>query len=89
MFKAEIKIMLRPAILDVQGKTVQNALHSLGYTGADNVRVGKHITLQIDATSRQEAEALAREMSERVLSNPVMEDFEVTLLQETSQEAAR
>ena len=79
MFRAEVKVMLRPAILDVQGKTVENALHSLGYTNAGHVRIGKHITLEIEAGDLHEAERIAREVSEKVLSNPVMEDFEVTV----------
>jgi phosphoribosylformylglycinamidine synthase len=87
MYNAEVKIMLRPAILDVQGKTVENALHSLGYNNAGHVRIGKHITLEIEAGSREEAERIAREVSEKVLSNPVMEDFEVTVT-ETETESA-
>jgi phosphoribosylformylglycinamidine synthase len=87
MFKAEVKVMLRPAILDVQGKTVENSLHSLGYGNAGHVRIGKHITLEIDAATMQEAERIAREVSERVLSNPVMEDFEVTVSELETEEA--
>jgi phosphoribosylformylglycinamidine synthase PurS subunit len=79
MFKAEVKIMLRPAILDVQGKTVENSLHSLGYSNVGHVRIGKHITLEIEARDMQEAERIAREVSERVLSNPIMENFDVTV----------
>jgi phosphoribosylformylglycinamidine synthase len=88
MYNAEVKVMLRPAILDVQGKTVEHALHSLGYGSAGHVRIGKHITLQIEADSHEEAERIAREVSARVLSNPVMEDFEVTVVEaEVSAEA--
>lgn len=87
MFKAEVKIMLRPAILDVQGKTVENSLHSLGYTGVGHVRIGKHITLEIEAASLEEAQRIAREVSERVLSNPIMEDFEVTVSEMEPEEA--
>lgn len=88
MYNAEVKVMLRPAILDVQGKTVEHALHSLGYESAGHVRIGKHITLQIEAGSQEEAERIARELSKRVLSNPVMEDFEVTVVEaEVSAEA--
>ncbi len=78
-FKAEVKIMLRPAILDVQGKTVENSLHSLGYAGTGHVRIGKHITLEIEAAGLEEAERIAREVSEQVLSNPIMENFEVSV----------
>ena len=88
MFKAEVKIMLRPAILDVQGKTVEGSLHSLGYEGVGHVRIGKHVTFEIDAASQEEAERIAREVAGTVLSNPVMEDFEVEFVGET-QEAVR
>lgn len=78
-FKAEVKIMLRPAILDVQGKTVENSLHSLGHGNVGHVRIGKHITLEIEAADTADAERIAREVSERVLSNPIMENFEVSV----------
>ncbi|MGE3800535.1 MAG: phosphoribosylformylglycinamidine synthase subunit PurS [Candidatus Kapaibacterium sp.] len=81
MFKAEVNVMLRAAILDVQGKTVENALRSLGYGGAGHVRIGKHITLEIDAANAEEATAIAYEIAGKVLSNPVMEDFSVTVME--------
>jgi phosphoribosylformylglycinamidine synthase len=87
MFKAEVKVMLRSAILDVQGKTVENSLHSLGYASVGHVRIGKHITLEIEAGNLQEAERIAREVSRQVLSNPVMEDFEVTVHEAEVEEA--
>jgi phosphoribosylformylglycinamidine synthase len=80
MFKAEVKVMLRPAILDVQGKTVEGSLHSLGYEGIAHVRIGKHVTFEIDAASQQEADRIAHEVASRVLSNPVMEDYEVEFI---------
>lgn len=88
MFKAEVDIMLRPAILDVQGKTVENALRSLGYEGAGHVRIGKHITLKIDAASREEAERTAQEIAAKVLSNPIIEDFTVTVTEVETEGAA-
>lgn len=88
MFKAEVDVMLRPAILDVQGKTVENALRSLGHSNAGHVRIGKHITLEIDAASYDEAVDIAREIAGKVLSNPVMEDFEVTVTEIVPEEAA-
>ncbi|HVK39247.1 MAG TPA: phosphoribosylformylglycinamidine synthase subunit PurS [Candidatus Kapabacteria bacterium] len=80
MFKAEVKVMLRPAILDVQGKTVEGSLHSLGYEGVGHVRIGKHVTFEIDAPTQEEAERIAHEVSSRVLSNPVMENYEVSFV---------
>lgn len=79
MFRAEINVMLRSAILDVQGKTVENALHSLGYSGVGHVRIGKHITIEIDAPDPAAAERIAREVCERLLSNPVIEDFDLAV----------
>lgn len=88
MFKAEVDIMLRPAILDVQGKTVENALRSLGYEAAGHVRIGKHVTLEIDAESREEAEQTAQEIAAKVLSNPIIEDFTVTVTEIETEAAA-
>jgi phosphoribosylformylglycinamidine synthase PurS subunit len=87
MFKAEVKVMLRPAILDVQGKTVENSLHSLGHANVGHVRIGKHITLEIEAESLADAERIAREVSQQVLSNPIMEDFEVIVHESEVEEA--
>lgn len=79
MFRAEVTVTLRPAILDVQGKTVENALHSLGYAGVGHVRIGKHITMDVDAPDAARAEEIAREVSEKLLSNPVIENFTVAV----------
>ncbi|MEM1042069.1 MAG: phosphoribosylformylglycinamidine synthase subunit PurS [Bacteroidota bacterium] len=77
MFKATVRITLRPSILDPQGKAVRQALHSLGYAGIEGVRTGKLVELHIDAEDRGEAERIAREAAEKLLANPVMEDFAV------------
>ncbi len=86
VYSVEVKVMLRPAILDVQGKTVENALKSLGYSDAGGVRIGKHISLEIEADSEDAARARAEEIAAKVLSNPVMENFEVSV-QEAATEA--
>lgn len=80
--------MLRGAILDVEGKTVANALASLGYDRVDSVRIGKHITFDIEAESQDAAEATAREIAATVLSNPVMEDFEVRIEESATEPTA-
>lgn len=79
MFKATVRITLRPSILDPQGKAVRQALHSLGYGGVESVRTGKLIEMQIDAAGRDEAERIAVEAAEKLLANLVMEDFAVEL----------
>lgn len=77
MYKATVRIVLRPSILDPQGKAIHHALHNLGYEAVDDVRVGKLVELRIDAASRDEAERIAREAAEKLLANEVMEDFTV------------
>jgi phosphoribosylformylglycinamidine synthase subunit PurS len=77
MYKATIRITLRPSILDPQGKAMQQALHNLGYGGITSVRSGKHIEVMIDVDDASEAERIAREACGRLLANPVMEDFTV------------
>ncbi len=85
IYAAEVNVMLRPAILDVQGKTVENALRSLGHGEAGHVRIGKHITLEIEASSMEEAEKIANDIAGTVLSNPVMEDYEVSVHEMTAE----
>ncbi|GJQ20550.1 MAG: phosphoribosylformylglycinamidine synthase subunit PurS [Bacteroidia bacterium] len=79
MFKAKITVTLRTSILDPQGKAVEHGLHSMGYTSVSGVRIGKHIELEVHTESRDEAERVVKEACERLLSNPVMEDFSFTL----------
>ncbi len=64
-------------LLDPQGKAVMGGLANLGLAGVDDVRVGKHITLQVNADSPENAKAIAEEASKKLLSNAVMEYFEV------------
>lgn len=77
---AEIHVVLKPALLDVQGATVLKALHQLGHTQVQNVRVGKYITLEVDGAAAGAGlqEQLAQ-MCQQLLSNPVIEDYEITL----------
>lgn len=79
MFKANIRITLRPSILDPQGKAVHHALESLGYGMVNQVRMGKYAELWIEAGTQAEAEQVAREACEKLLANPVMEDYTFTL----------
>ena len=79
MYTAVVTITLRPSILDPQGKAMQRALHDLGHGAVEQVRAGKHIEMQIDAASAEEAERVARQACAQLLANPVMEDFAVTV----------
>ena len=73
---AEINVMPLKALLDPQGKAVSAVMHNSGFTYIDNVRVGKHITLEIEASSKAEAESRIEEVCRKVLHNPIMEGFE-------------
>jgi phosphoribosylformylglycinamidine synthase len=66
-------------LLDPQGKAVKGGLESLGLNGIEDVRIGKNITLQIDAENPDEAKQIAEDASKKLLANPVMEYFEINV----------
>ena len=76
-YRVAVHIVPRRGILDPQGKAVAGALHSLGFDGVHDVHVGRHIVLELDAADDGAAERSARDMCERLLANPVTEDFEI------------
>ena len=76
MYTAKIKVTLRKSILDPQGKTVENSMKSLGYEDVVDTRIGKFIELKIDIDSEEEAKQLTNEICDKLLANPVMEDYE-------------
>ena len=75
-FTAEINVMPQKALLDPQGKAVGSNLKNIGLDALTNVRIGKHITLEVEADSIEAAEAMVKEACEKLLINPVMEAFE-------------
>jgi len=77
-FQVEVRVMPRAALLDPQGQAVQHALAALGFE-VSRVRVGKHLVLDVEAASGAEATARARAMCDRLLANPVTEDFDVVV----------
>ncbi len=78
-YTVQIKVMPLKELLDPQGKAVMGGLQNLGIRNVEDVRIGKNITLQIDAASAEEAKQLAEEASKKLLANPVMEYFEVSV----------
>jgi len=80
MFTARVTITLRPSILDPQGKAAHHALKQLGFSSVNGVRIGKHVDMQIDAESADEARSVAEEACRKLLANEVMEDFDVEIL---------
>ena len=75
--RAKVHVFLKDGVLDVQGKAIEGALHSLGFADAANVRVGKTIELDLAATDRSAAEAEARAMADQLLANAVIESYRV------------
>jgi phosphoribosylformylglycinamidine synthase subunit PurS len=78
-FLAEIKIMPLKELLDPQGKAVMGGLSNLGLKNIDDVRIGKHIQLNIEARDADEAKKIAEEASQKLLANPVMEEFSIVI----------
>lgn len=71
----KVFVTLKEGVLDPQGKAVRNSLHSLGFGAVEDVRVGKYLEVHLDASAPEEAEQQARRMCEKLLANPVIEDY--------------
>lgn len=82
-FNVSIRVMPRASLLDPEGQAVEHALETLGFEGVDGVRVGKALTLTLDGSDAAQAEQVARKMCERLLSNPVTQDFSISVTQDT------
>lgn len=78
-FIAEIKIMPLKELLDPQGKAVLGGLSNLGLQNVSDVRIGKHIQMNIQAVDKDEALKIAEEASQKLLANPVMEEFAIVI----------
>lgn len=85
--KGQVVVRLRPEVLDPQGQTVARALEHLGYEGVRSVRQGKVFDVELDTDDAAEAERQLRAMAEQLLANPVIETFEVRLLQPAPNDA--
>ena len=75
-FRASIDIMPLPALLDPQGKAVSSNMKNIGLSSIDSVRIGKHITLEVEAGSQAEAEEQVKTACEKLLANQIIEQFE-------------
>lgn len=76
-YRVSVHITPRRGILDPQGKAVAGALHALGFASVADVHVGRHIVLELDAADETAADHAARAMCQRLLANPVTEDYDV------------
>lgn len=80
--KAIVSVTLKPDVLDPQGRAIQRACATLGYEGVTDVRQGKHFEVQLATDDRAAAERLVRELCEKLLSNPVIEDWRIERIED-------
>ena len=77
--KAKVHITLKPGVLDPQGRAIQHALASLGFSGVDDVRQGKYIELDLGDTDHAKARARVDDMCKQLLANTVIENYSVEI----------
>ena len=77
MLKGVITVMLQPNVLDVQGQAVQGALKHLGFESVEQVRIGRQIEMTLPTEDHEMARTQLKEMAEKLLANPVIEDFQI------------
>jgi phosphoribosylformylglycinamidine synthase len=78
-YKSQIYVTLRPSVLDPAGTAVESGLKQLGYKGVDGVRIGKYIELTLTAADEAEAKQQLDQMCDRLLANPVIENYRFEL----------
>ena len=89
LYRAAVHVIPRRGLLDPQGKAVADALRTLGFQGVLSAGVGRHVVLELEAADERAAEQSVRQMCERLLANPVTEDFEVASLEAAGEPAGR
>jgi phosphoribosylformylglycinamidine synthase len=80
-YLVHVEITLKPTVNDPQGLTIRGGLHLLGFKSVQEVRAGKYLELTLDASSQAEAESQVREMCDKLLANPVIEQYRFTVEQ--------
>ena len=79
MLRGVITVMLQPNVLDVQGQAVQGALKHLGFESVEQVRIGRQIEMILPTEDHEMARTQLKEMAEKLLANPVIEDFQINI----------
>ena len=77
--KAKIKVTLKKGVLDPQGKAIEGALGSLGFSGVNSVRQGKYFEVDLSETDKSKAQAALKAMCEKLIANTVIENYEIEL----------
>ena len=80
--KVRILVSYKDSVLDPQGQTIKNALHTLGYNSIKDVRQGKIFEIELEGISKKEAEVLVPEISDKVLANPIIEKFSWEIIED-------
>jgi phosphoribosylformylglycinamidine synthase len=80
--RARVFVTLKPSVFDPQGRTVTEALHTLGFAAVRDVRQGKYFELDLDARSTDDARRLASDAADKLLSNPVIESYRIEIVDE-------
>ena len=83
-YQVEVRVTPRAGLLDPQGKAIAGALHSLGFDGVANARVGRLIRIAVRASDEDAARASADEMCRKLLANPVTEDYEIAVSEQSA-----
>jgi phosphoribosylformylglycinamidine synthase len=79
IYSAEIKIMLKKGILDVQGKTIENSLNSMEFKELHNVRIGKFVELTCQADNEESAKTIIDQACSKLIANPIIEDYHISI----------
>lgn len=87
-FRVSVTVRLQPEVVDPVGATIQSGLHSLGFAGVSGARVGKLVEFDLAADSLADARDQTEDMSHRLLANPVIEDYEIALVETAPEESA-
>lgn len=79
MYKVSVHVTLKQSVLDPQGKAVKDSLHTLGFDSVQDVRIGKFMELTVNAANREQAEMQVQQMCEKLLANPVIEQYSFSM----------
>ena len=88
IYTVEVAVTLKPVVNDPQGLVVRDGLRRLGFTGIRAARIGKHIELEVEADSEPAARELVAAMCEKLLRNPVIEDYRIDSVRATAETAS-
>ncbi|MBI4477838.1 MAG: phosphoribosylformylglycinamidine synthase subunit PurS [Acidobacteria bacterium] len=78
--KARVYVTLKPSVFDPQGKTITDALQSIGYAGVEDVRQGKYFELELATTTPEATRSMAADIADKLLANPVIESYRVEVV---------